>query len=102
MKVAIPIFGDEVAPRFCFASEMIVVDTGCPDHPRHCVLQGSWSERIKTLSDLGVGVLLCSGFNRQLEPLARDMGLTVVWGLEGSATEIIADYVAGNIRPTGT
>jgi predicted Fe-Mo cluster-binding NifX family protein len=102
MRVAIPTFGDEVAPRFCFARELLVVevDGGSVGERRRYVLSGTWSERIKTLSELGVGVLLCCGFNRNLLPMAGDVGLTVIWGLQGDVNAILDDYVGGSDRPT--
>ncbi len=74
MRIAVPVFGEDVAPRFCFAREMLVVDLeGDRETGRRFVMfgTGSWTQRIRLLEDLGVDLLLCGGFNRRLQPMAE-------------------------------
>lgn len=93
--LAIPLFGDDVAPRFCAASEFLIAPLpgGALGELRHAtVASGSWPRRLSQLTSMGVTVLLCGGFDRRFLPLAEGLGLRVVWGLTGLARDRAADY----------
>jgi len=100
VRIAVPVFGEDVAPRFCFAREMLVVDLdGERETGRRFVLfgNGRWAQRIRLLEDLGVDVLLCGGFNRRLQPMAVQAGIEVLWGQRGEAETIIEAYRSGTL-----
>lgn len=102
MRVAVPVFGEDVAPRFCFAREMLVVDLeeGRETGRRFVMFgNGRWAQRIRLLEDLGVDVLLCGGFNRRLQPAAEQAGIRVLWGQRGEAEAILEAYRAGTLDP---
>jgi len=93
MVVAIPIFGAEVAPRFCFAEESLVVrlESGRETERRRIDMRGaSGPDRLRRLADLGVGAIVCCGFDRRLLPLARTFGIVVDWGCTGDFEAAIA------------
>ena len=101
IKLALPLFGDEVAPRFCVADEVLVVEVSDgADPPSHSLsLAGTpWPERLSRLSGQGVTVLLCGGINRRFMPLARNLGIQVIWGLAGRADQLIDAYCRGEIE----
>ena len=100
MRIAVPVFGEDVAPRFCFAREMLVVDLdGDRETGRRFVLFGGgrWGQRIRLLEELGVDVLLCGGFNRRLQPMADQAGIKVLWGQRGEAESIVDAYRSGKL-----
>jgi len=102
MRVAVPLFENEVAPRFCFAREMLVatVDDGqVVSRERLLVESLAWPERIRWLEELGVTVILASGFDRCQAPMARARGIQVIFGLGGSADALLEAYCAGEIGP---
>jgi hypothetical protein len=94
--VAIPLFEDDVAPRFCAAREFLVVRVG-PEgvgaFQRTLVGARSFGERLDQLRNLGVTTVLCCGFDGRYLPLARAMGLRMECGLAGRA-EALADALA--------
>jgi len=99
--LAIPLFGDDVAPRFCAADEFLVVplERDGPGTARRTSVAGaSWTERLSRLRAMGVTVLLCGGFNRQFLPLARGVGLRVESGLAGAAADLAAAYASGELE----
>ena len=55
---------------------------------------GDW---LRKLASQGVTVLLCAGFDRTFEPVARDLGIDVVWGLVGPAEHLVDAYYAGRL-----
>ena len=101
VRVAVPVFGTDIAPRFCFAREMVVVDLDAGrETGRRFVLfgKGRWSQRIRLLEDLGVDVLLCGGFNRRLQPVAAQAGIEVLWGQRGAVETVLEAYLSGKLE----
>ncbi|MCD6497525.1 MAG: hypothetical protein J7M25_04370 [Deltaproteobacteria bacterium] len=100
-KVAVPLFGRYVAPRFCFAQEVLVatVEAGQVLSTEVRELQGPerFARQIMDLQRLGVRVLLCGGFNRRFMPLAEQLGMTILWGLMGPAEDVVERYAAGTL-----
>jgi len=105
MRVAVPLFENDVAPRFCFAREMLVatIDNGqVTSRERLLVESIPWPERIWRLEKLGVSVVLASGFDRYQVPMASARGIRVICGLGGSADAVLEAYCAGELGPGAT
>lgn len=112
-KLALPLFNDDLAPRFCYADHVLVVEVteGKVVSTRSIPVGPTGGpERLGYLSTLGVTELLCSGFNRQFLPRAQALGIRVHWGLAGNALEVAEAYCRGEHdscrigileRPTG-
>ena len=95
MIVAVPLFGPDVAPRFCFADQILVVELVDSREVARQQVEATglpWPDRLRLLNRHGVELLLCSGFNRQLLPVARGFGINVVWGLCGDVEELLERY----------
>lgn len=100
MKLAIPVFDDDVAPRFCSASEFVVAETsldGSPSIRRVVFPDEPWSTRLKRLSDGGISVLLCAGFNQHYLPIAEGFGIRVISGLAGKAAQLVEAFYSGDL-----
>jgi predicted Fe-Mo cluster-binding NifX family protein len=95
MIVAVPLFGQDVAPRFSFADQFLIAEVGDQRSvvERLMVLTGSCPSRLMALSRQGVDVLLCSGFNRRFVPLATSVGIRVIYGLGGDARAMVEAFV---------
>lgn len=101
MRVAIPTFGQDISPRFCFATEMLVVEVvGHEVLTRKRVPLGdmSWSERLAVLQAHHVQVLLCGGFPKQYAPVAAAAGIQVTVGLAGSSRHVLEAYLRGHLE----
>jgi hypothetical protein len=105
-RLAVPLFGEDVAPRFSGAHEALLVDEipaaegqGRRAGPAWTVpLQGeSWMRRLEHLHASGATVVLCGGFNRRFRPLAEEVGLRVECGLIGRATDLVAAFFADEL-----
>jgi len=98
-KVAVPLFGRFVAPRFCFAQEVLVATVKAgkviSSEVRQVMGPERFARQLMDLHRLGVRVLLCGGFNRRFMPLAEQLGMTILWGLMGPAQDVVDRYVAG-------
>ncbi len=99
--VAVPLFGDEIAPRFCVSDQFLLVDVegGAITKRRHLSLEDlGWVERLSRLAECGVSELLCGGFNRSFAPSARCKGIHVTTFLAGNAAEVAAAYARGEVE----
>jgi predicted Fe-Mo cluster-binding NifX family protein len=99
--LAIPLFGDEVAPRFCVADEVLLTevdDSSVASSGRLLLAGAPWQERLSRLAAHGVTVLLCGGFNRLFMPMARNLGIQVIWGLAGRVDELVDAYRRGELE----
>jgi predicted Fe-Mo cluster-binding NifX family protein len=99
--LGVPLHGDDVAPRFCSAHEFAIAELdGGRVSPifRLTIRDESWSKRLERLSDAGVEVLLCGGFNRRFLPHAEALGIRVISGLAGEAERLIAAYARDEIE----
>ena len=99
--VAVPLFGDEIAPRFCVAEEFMVVDVECGAITKRWSLALGdlpWVERIARLAECGVTDLLCGGFNRRFAPSAERKGIRVATFLAGNADDVVAAFMRGEVE----
>jgi len=103
MRLAVPLLGTDVAPRFCSAARVLIVEhDGGVERSRERVAlpPGGIPARLVTLTHLGVSVLLCGGFNRAFRPMAERLGLRVEWRLVGPADAAIAAFLSGSPLPS--
>ncbi len=103
-RVAIPLYGNEVAPRFCFARHMLLAEVAEDEVASRRTMDVSdsgWRARLAMLNDERVSLLLCGGFNRRYLTLAEGFGIFVSWGHAGPADPLLAQLCAGTLpRPT--
>ena len=98
--LAVPLHGDDVAPRFCSADQFLIseLNGGSADRLRRLTIsESTWSQCLERLSGAGVRVLLCGGFNRSFLPLAEGLGIRVISGLVGEAEQLIDAFFRNEI-----
>ncbi|MBN2714986.1 MAG: NifB/NifX family molybdenum-iron cluster-binding protein [Deltaproteobacteria bacterium] len=103
MKVAVPLLGSDVAPRFGEASHFIIAESFNGEVTAWDTLAldriGDWVFRLSELELVGVNVALCCGFNRFYWPLAIEKGIRVITGATGDATKLVQAFVHGEKLP---
>ncbi len=98
--IAIPLFSDEVAPRFCFARWMLLIEVedGAVIEREQLDVEGfGWGGRLYLLSQRQVTMLVCGGFNRRYLHLAEALGIFVSWGHTGPVEPMIKKLCAGDL-----
>jgi predicted Fe-Mo cluster-binding NifX family protein len=101
MLVAVPLFRNEVSPRFGHATEIALaqVESGSIGEIRRVVLPGRGGRQVySTLISLKPGVVICGGIHRSWQGMLETKGISVVWGVIGEAADAINSYAAGNLR----
>jgi predicted Fe-Mo cluster-binding NifX family protein len=99
--LAVPLHGEDVAPRFCSAHEFAIAELDGGRVHRICRLtirDEAWSRRLERLSAAKVTVLLCGGFNRSFLPRAEALGIRVISGLAGEAERLIEAFARDEIE----
>lgn len=99
-KVAIPIYGDRISNRLdCSENIMLVtVENGNVHESKtiHLVPTNSL-ERINTLSELGVDVLICNGITKFYSNKLKDSNIKVIPWICGDVKEILALYLKNEL-----
>jgi hypothetical protein len=97
VRVAVPLFGEEISPRFCFARQALILDwEGDSVRRRTLVRLGckAYPERLEILARRGATLLICGAFPlEQLDEAAR-LGIRVVCGAAGAVPHSDNDLAA--------
>jgi predicted Fe-Mo cluster-binding NifX family protein len=102
MLVAIPLFGDEVSPRFGWCAEVLLasVDDGQVQqqevrdvrHLAPCQLP-------EFLQLLAVEKVICGGVSQSFQKEMERRGMEVIWGVIGTACDALAALMKGTLQP---
>lgn len=93
-RVALPLYGNRVLPRFGLARDFALVDVDCAGKSILGVERREWpSWRWPSvpawLKDEGAAGVLCSGIHPRFQQALQDEGLWVVWGFMGEVEEVL-------------
>lgn len=97
VRVAVPLFGDEISPRFCFAQHALIVDwsgTTVERRVRARLGKKAYPERLEILARRSVAMLLCGGFPAEHLGEAERLGIRVVCGAAGVVPESDAELAS--------
>jgi predicted Fe-Mo cluster-binding NifX family protein len=101
MKIAIPLFGSRVSPRFGCESEILIVDIeqGKEINRRTFSTIGlGISHQISLLSSLGVDTLICGGIDIFCRRSLSARGFQLIPGVIGEADEVLKYFLSGKLR----
>jgi predicted Fe-Mo cluster-binding NifX family protein len=100
MRIAIPVFGTKISPRFDCAGNVLMVDVtdGSVTARRlESIEPFRWRHQINALRERGVEVMLCGGIRRCDYLLLVRVGINVYAGLVGEVEDILAAFLRGEI-----
>jgi predicted Fe-Mo cluster-binding NifX family protein len=101
MKVAVPVFGEEVSPRFGCSTHALVatVDQGGVQiegmQDLSQVPPWQWPD---LFSSLGVAKVVCGGMHGRFQEELERRGIEVIWGVIGPAADALAALQKGTLR----
>lgn len=101
MKIAIPVWQDNVSTVCDFASKLLLVDVenGVEIHRDETILtEQSGLERASELRQLGVNVLICGAISRPLAYMIASSGIQVLPFVTGPTEQILTAYKMGNLN----
>ncbi|RPJ12190.1 MAG: hypothetical protein EHM37_03955 [Deltaproteobacteria bacterium] len=101
MKLAIPLFGPRVSPRFDYAPRLLVLSlkegkvVSREEIPLNPL--AVW-QRVEKLKELGVKVVICGGIDESSKCWLVDHQIQVIPLVTGEVGRVIKDFLAGRLR----
>ncbi len=102
MKIAIPIFGNRVSPRFDVCPEFWIIelrDGKIESEERQSVESFTLQQRLNHLSSLGVDKIICGGIDNFCIDHLGTRGIEVIHNVSGEAAEALNLFLRGDLRP---
>ena len=102
MKIAIPIFGNRVSPRFDFSPEMWIIEFEKRDVLREEKLSTvnlNPLQRLDQITSNGVDKVICGGIDPFSRTQLGSRGIDVVHDVIGDVGIVIDLFMRGKLRP---
>ncbi len=102
MRVAVPLTGQKIAPRYGDAKSFLVAvieDGKVIRADQYEYIAADWSDWIDDLGYLGVKTIICGCFNKPFVQLAQNQGIHVMVGIWGDARRAIQVTTRTNSAP---
>ncbi|MCK4414203.1 MAG: NifB/NifX family molybdenum-iron cluster-binding protein [Candidatus Eisenbacteria sp.] len=102
MKLAIPLFGTRVSPRFDCAGEFLVAEVEggrVVDRRVQTVDDAVLAHRIQRLVDRGIALVVCGGIDRFSAAQLALQGIQVVPWITGEADDALQCFLNGELEP---
>lgn len=100
-KIAIPRFGETVAPCFGFSAtvSIFIVSDGEVIGQSDFVLQSQRElDRLRLLRDQEVEALICGGLQDRFEDIIRASGIRVISWVTGNVEELLSAFLRGELH----
>ena len=102
MKIAIPLFGTRISPRFDHTKKFLLVsaENGKIIERQELLTEG-WTSltRIKRLRELGVDTLICSGIDCFSARQLNFNGIRIYSWVTGEAEDALRSFLEGRLEP---
>jgi len=101
MLVAIPLFRDEVSPRFGYATEVAVatVDSGEVGEIKRFAIPGRGGRQVLSLLvSLNPEVIICGGIHGSWQVMLNHHGISIFWGVIGRFEDVFSSFAAGKLE----
>ena len=102
MKIAIPIFGNRISPRFDFSPEMWIVEVERGEVLRQEKLPTAnlnLPQRLEQITSNGVDKVICGGIDGFCQNQLGSRGIDVVQDVIGDADIVFDLFMKGRLRP---
>jgi len=101
VKIAIPLFGSRVSPRWAYSQKLLLVQFAGDREVTRKIIETTGvneEERLLQLVDLEVEVFVCGAIEDESLALADAYGITVIHNVAAEADETIAAIREGRLR----
>ena len=102
MKIAIPIFGNRISPRFDFSPEMWIIEVERGEVVRQEKLPTAnlnLPQRLEQITSNGVDKVICGGIDGFCQNQLGSRGIDVVQDVIGDAEIVFDLFMRGRLRP---
>ncbi len=104
MKIAIPLFGTRISPRFDCAPGLLLITTD--DEGREIIERDemvcqsiNYIERINQLKTAGVDVVICGGISNEMQELLCRKNIEVIPWVTGDVQKALRLFTQGKLTP---
>jgi predicted Fe-Mo cluster-binding NifX family protein len=101
MKIAIPIFGNRISPRFDFSPEVWIIDVEGGEVVRQEKLPTAnlnLPQRLEQITSNGVDKVICGGIDGFCQSQLGSRGIDVVQDVIGDAESVFDLFMRGRLR----
>jgi len=110
VRVAIPRFGEQVAPCFEYSATITIFvlrRREIAEQQDFRLQSRDALDRVRLLRDQQVGTLICGGVHERVEQMLCASGIRVISWVTGTVDDLLNRFIegtltAGGIRPRGT
>jgi len=111
MKIAIPVFGTRVSPRFTCTDQFLLVEAEKGEITQREIISVSESHPLRCtriLVEKGVDVIICGGINRVSEQQLDYHNIMIFSWINGEVEEVLDSFLKGDlltkasVRPVGS
>lgn len=102
MKIAIPIFGNRISPRFDFSPEMWIIDVEgakVVGQEKLPTANLNLPQRLEQITSNGVNKVICGGMDGFCQNQLGSRGIDVVQDVIGEAEIVFDLFMRGRLRP---
>jgi len=102
MKIAIPMFGNRISPRFDFSPELWIIDVEGGEVVRQEKLPTAHlnlPQRLEQITSNGVDKVICGGIDGYCQSQLGSRGIEVVQDVIGDAEIVFDLFMRGRLRP---
>jgi predicted Fe-Mo cluster-binding NifX family protein len=102
VKVAIPRFGEVVAPCFEYSATIAIFTVDRKrilDEQDFCLQSREALDRVRLLRDQGVDTLICGGVHSVFEDMLEENRIQVISWVSGEVDELIRQFLRGGLTP---
>jgi predicted Fe-Mo cluster-binding NifX family protein len=102
MKVAIPLFGNRISPRFDFSPEILIItleNKEVVDREKVPISHLNLPQRLDQLAASGVKKIICGGIDGFCLQQLGNKGIDVVSNVVGEAEVAFDLFLKGRLRP---
>ena len=101
MRVAVPIFGEDVSPRFGYSRQLLLAEVdergvrteGTQDLSAYPPWQ--WAE---LFASQGVAKVICGGMHPRFREELERRGIQVIWGVIGPVADALVAFQRGELQ----
>jgi predicted Fe-Mo cluster-binding NifX family protein len=102
MKIAIPLFGNRISPRFDFSPEMWIIDVEggkVVGQEKLPTANLNLPQRLEQITSNGVNKVICGGMDGFCQNQLGSRGIDVVQDVIGEAEIVFDLFMRGRLRP---
>jgi predicted Fe-Mo cluster-binding NifX family protein len=101
VKVAIPRFGESIAPCFEYSATIaifLIEDNQVKSQTDFALQSQRAFDRVRLLRDQGVDTLICGGVQDRFEDLVKATGINVISWVSGNVEELLNQFLCGKLH----